>query len=52
MELAGTGLGSKELQFDVDGGPVEIHKLILAEYPQLDAAGDIPFFAYQRTRVS
>ena len=39
MELAGMGLGLKELQFDVDGGPVEIHKLILAEYPQLEAAG-------------
>ena len=33
------GLGLKELLFDVDDGPVEIHTLFLAEYPLLEAAG-------------
>jgi len=39
MELACMGLGLKELQFDVDGGPVHIHEVILEKYPQLEASG-------------
>ena len=39
MVLAKMGLGLKELLFDVDDGPVEIHTLFLAEYPLLEAAG-------------
>ena len=39
MELVQMSLGLKELVFDVDGGPIQIRKLIMAEYPQLEAAG-------------
>ena len=39
MELACMGLRLKELQFDVDGGPVHIHEVILEKYPQLEASG-------------
>ena len=38
MELACMGFGLKELQFDVDGGPVHIHDVIMGKYPQLEAA--------------
>ena len=33
------GQGLKELQFDIDGGPVHIQKVIMEKYQQLDAGG-------------
>ena len=39
MQLAQMGLGLKELHFEIDYSSVQIHKLILDEYPQLEDAG-------------